>query len=289
MGRTQCFKANAAYSLYGILKGSNVPNNPCSKRTYINSFFTTFGAESFTGPLGLGVDSVNSQCTETEPEQMYLDDDQAAADDDYLDDNFQFYNYKAYTSSGTGCRKGNFVADTYQGAFCHGRNYMETTNTLDTVNEMLKGMQCTEIYNANNYNDDQNGGRRLEDDTDFENMDPVDILSYSKSCSLRQYPNDCPDPHGLKSRYAQSSNLWYQVKTGQIWDRVVTMLTWIGVGVGVLALLLSVLIPCIPAAKKNTLASSIKRKREGTSTSRKKTTRKQKKKKQRTIRFFGRK
>jgi len=97
MGRTQCFKANAAYSLYGVLKGESEGSNPCKKKTYINSFFTTFGVESFAGPLGLGIDYANSQCTAQEPEEGqggggnedYYE--YAAADDDYLDDNFEFH------------------------------------------------------------------------------------------------------------------------------------------------------------------------------------------------------
>lgn len=252
MGRTQCFKANAAYSLYGVLKGNSVPSSPCSKGTYINSFFTTFGAESFTGPLGLGVDTINSQCQENEPDQMYLDDDQAAADDDYLDDNFQFYNYKAYSSSGTGCQNKNFVTDSYQGAFCHGRNYLETTSTLDDLNDMLKGMQCTEIYNVNSNNN--NEGRRLdEEDINFEEMDPIGILSYSKSCSLRQYPRDCPDPYGLKKKYSRAINRAFEFKTGgsrDFWMKTVKGVTWLGALAGVVFLVLSVVVQKLPVQKR---------------------------------------
>ena len=83
MGHTQCFKANVAYSLYGVLKSDSSAGSStaatCNKHTYINSFFTTFGPESFTGPLGLGVDTINSYCsTDQEKENMY-----ANADDVY--------------------------------------------------------------------------------------------------------------------------------------------------------------------------------------------------------------
>ena len=218
MGRTQCFKANVAYSLYGVLKSDSSASSDssvCNKHTYINSFFTTFGPESFTGPLGLGVDTINSYCnTDQEPENMYLNADDVAADDDYLDDGYLFYDYKSFTSYGTGCAKdGSFVTDSYSGAFCHGKNYQSTRDTLSDFNAQLRGMECTQIYSdgaeAEVYdmeNQDDDGGH------DFEEMDAINLLTFSKSCSLRQYPNDCPDPYGLKKKYARAVHNAFYLK-----------------------------------------------------------------------------
>jgi len=224
MGRTQCFKANVAYSLYGVLAGNSAgaDSDQCKKSTYINSFFTTFGTESFAGPLGMGVDDASSQCTAVASggaEQGDGGDDfysYVAADDDYLDDNYQFYNYADYTSYGTGCSaQGTFVKDQYSGAFCHGRNYLETLDTLDSFNEAIESMQCTQIYSASNgdaYEAPENNG----DGYNFEDMSAVNILSFSKSCSLRQYPKDCPDPYGLKKKYAKAIEHAFASKTGSL-------------------------------------------------------------------------
>jgi hypothetical protein len=64
MGRTQCFRANAAYSLYGVLKGESARG--CNPLTYINSFFTDYGVEVFSSAMGYaGVQN---------PEERYLED-----------------------------------------------------------------------------------------------------------------------------------------------------------------------------------------------------------------------
>ena len=220
MGQTQCFKANVAYSLYGILAGESAGSNPCTKSTYINSFFTTFGAESFAGPLGLGVDDASSQCRSVSPDGAERGDGNedfyqyVAADDDYLDDNYQFFDYASYTSYGAGCSaEGKFVTDKYSGAFCHGRNYMETLDTLDSFNQAVESMQCTQIYSASNgdtYNEPENKG----DGYNFEEMSAVTLLSFSKACSLRQYPNDCPDPYNIKKKYAQNVERAFAYTTG---------------------------------------------------------------------------
>jgi len=196
LGRTQCFKANVAYSLYGILKGRD--DVGCGKATYINSFFTTFGAESFTGPLGLGSDSGNSYCTAIQgnengnQDNRNNDDDMwsfYAADDDYVDDNYQFVDFSSYTSTGTGCTAdGSFTQDLYKGAFCHGSHYLETVDALSNFNGLLQQQSCTQIYSSGNDQDYEQPDYDDDQGYDFDNMNAVHLLSFSKSCSLRQYP-----------------------------------------------------------------------------------------------------
>jgi len=191
----------------------------CHAGTYINSFFTTFGVESFAGPMGLGVDTANSYCTSNAEgggdggeNQNYQD---VAADDDYLNDDYQYYNYGQYSSYGTGCSvAGKFVTDSYDGAFCHGSNYKETLNTLDSFNEAMESFECTQIYSASGSNN-QDERRTEEEEYDFEEMDAVKILSFSKSCSLSQYPQDCPDPYGKKKIYAARIQRALEYKTGK--------------------------------------------------------------------------
>jgi hypothetical protein len=200
MGRTQCFRANVAFSLYGILEGQSHSGKACQKSTYINSFFTSYGVESFGGPLGLGVDTANSYCTTQEADEgqdKYYD--AGKIDDDYLSDNVQFINYMAYTSIGTGCAAGRFVTDKYTGAFCHGDLYQETVDTLDSFNAAIESLGCTQIYSSSRR-------RELQEyqNYDFAEMDAVKILSFSTVCDIRQYPDDCPDPYGKKIQYTQN-------------------------------------------------------------------------------------
>jgi hypothetical protein len=259
MGRTQCFKSNVAYSLYGVLKGEKTHgDSPCHKDSYINSFFTTFGVESFTGPMGVydDYDDVTSECNSQEPQgggnnnnnnnnNNYND---VQVDDDYLDDNYQFYNYASYTSYGIGCAadSGRFVSDKYSGAFCHGSNYVATTDTLDAFNEAIEDIQCTQIYSrsdARQRRREQERSRQLAENNNnnnqenykFEEMDAIKILSFSKSCSLRQYPNDCPDPYGLKKKYGTRINQALEYKTGKHRDalpRTIKALSWISLLAG---------------------------------------------------------
>jgi hypothetical protein len=200
MGRTQCFRANVAFSLYGILKDQSHSGKACQKGTYINSFFTTYGVESFGGPLGLGVDTANSYCTTQEADDgqdKYYD--AGKIDDDYLSGNVQFINYMAYTSVGTGCAAGRFVTDKYTGAFCHGDLYQETVDTLDSFNTAIESLGCTQIYSSSSR-------RELQEyqDYNFAEMEAVKILSFSTVCDIRQYPNDCPDPYGKKIEYTKN-------------------------------------------------------------------------------------
>jgi hypothetical protein len=206
LGKTQCFKANAAYSLYGVLKGQKAimkHDSYCHVDSYINSFFTTFGAESFAGPLGLGVDTANSYCTsQSQDGKQYGNSNDngsgdngdeyadAQVDDDYLGDDYVFYEFDQFTSTGTGCSAdGDFVSDFYTGAFCHGSNYNKTLDPMTSFNQALRSFDCKQIYSASS----NGGGRRTEEeDYNFEEMDPIQILSFSKSCSLAQYPEDCP-------------------------------------------------------------------------------------------------
>jgi hypothetical protein len=63
-----------------------------------------------------------------------------------------------------------------------------------------------QIYDANNNNNDeherslQENDYDLDDDYNWDELDPLDILYYSRSCSILQYPHACPDPfHKLKT------------------------------------------------------------------------------------------
>ena len=78
MGRKGCFRAQAAYSLYGVPHDGFNAGTKCHKTTYINSFFTTLGVEAFAAPFGIDTTYGNSYCT------AYDSGGAAAYDDDAL-------------------------------------------------------------------------------------------------------------------------------------------------------------------------------------------------------------
>jgi hypothetical protein len=186
------------------LKGEEIQENPCSEATYINSFFTTFGVESFSGPLGMDISTVNSQCTAQSVDGGNQGQNQQFDfDDDYVANNYEFQDYRAYTSYGTGClASGDFAIKEYQGAFCHGTKALQTTDSLQEFNTKIKEFQCTQIYDASTSPEVENANVQAYNNAyDFENMDAINILSVSEACSLLQYPQDCPDPFGVKKQY----------------------------------------------------------------------------------------
>jgi len=209
MGRTPCFRPQAAFSLYGIPtdhSGSS-SGSKCHKATYINSFFTTMGPEALAAPLGVDTTYGNSYCTVYPPSDggVIYDDDANA--EGHHDDK---YNFAAFTSSGMGCKRNRFVQDTYGGAFCDGNDYKKTTDTLSSFNKALEDLDCVQIYDSSSgyyyeeeeYEDEGHQEWEAVDYTALGNS--VEILKYSKSCDVDQY-DSCPDPHGLLHKY--SANL----------------------------------------------------------------------------------
>lgn len=131
MGRTACFRAQAAYELYGVLKGSK--ESGCHKGTYIQSFFTRLGPEVVANAFGVDVTYANAMCVNDGQEN------QNNRDDDVTDDGWGLGDYlhggllnDQSQSSGTGCSaNGQFQLHTYQGAYCNGLHFLEKTDSLD--------------------------------------------------------------------------------------------------------------------------------------------------------------
>ena len=195
MGRTQCFRANAAYSLYGVKAGQtdSSGSSGCLKKTYINSFFTNMGVESFTDPFGIDAEDygASSECESKENGgDRKLEDGYSTS---YAHGHSLFDDYTSY---GTGCSKnGKFVLATFDGAYCNGGHHVATTDDLDYLNSDLDGLGCKQIYGG------QQGGRKLGDN----NEDiATTLLSYSTVCNMLEYPTKCPDPYGLKASHESS-------------------------------------------------------------------------------------
>jgi hypothetical protein len=130
MGRTACFRANAAFELYGVLSGSSTSG--CRKGTFINSFFTRLGPEVVGDAFGIDSSVVNAMCTSN----AAADD---AAGDDGWGNNEDSHNVLANsgeTSYGTGCSsQGKFRIDTFEGSYCDGLHYQATTSSPSDLSD----------------------------------------------------------------------------------------------------------------------------------------------------------
>jgi hypothetical protein len=195
MGYTHCFRANAAYSLYGVLKGNN--DNGCTSGTYINSFFTNYGVDAFEPVMeAAGVfsegngDSYTAECQEGGNNDAGNDADGGGygGGTSYANkgDNM------GSTSYGMSCNSNQFVTKKFRGRYCDGKDAMEVTNLLESFNEAIEQVECVQVYSGSN---DANNG---DDDIASE------LLTSSKACSLREYPSQCPDPYGKLLRYTRA-------------------------------------------------------------------------------------
>eukprot|EP00934_Nitzschia_sp_Nitz4_P002816 Nitzschia sp. Nitz4//scaffold83_size84149//53594//54715//NITZ4_005178-RA/size84149-processed-gene-0.63-mRNA-1//-1//CDS//3329558959//2806//frame0 len=197
VGQTQCYRANVAYSLYGVPYGQNIPKHPCQRKNFINSYFSNHGVEYFSNSMGIDYGDATDTCV------LYSQGD----DDFYANHKFGGENngllYPTYSSYTTACSaNGKFVQGLFEGAYCSVRDFIETMATLDDFNDALEEMNCVQVYDAaddgGNFEDDDNdGNRKLEDESNIA-AGLSSLLSYSVPCSMLEYPHACPDPHGAK-------------------------------------------------------------------------------------------
>jgi hypothetical protein len=200
--RTQGFCANAAYSLYGVKKTDQlIPSfSGCSRRHFINSFFTYGGADTLLKAVGetptvYGNDgngnynngdddgySTNAACTEIDYE----------SDDDYDGGNDEERNLGSNDNDGDGygatlgcSADGKYVIAAFQSESCDGNYFAGVIDEFKSYNKQHNSIGCHKIY----------GSRQAS------NENVVNLLSNSWSCDLRLYPNGCPDPYGNKEKY----------------------------------------------------------------------------------------
>ena len=213
MGNTQCYRANVAYSLYGVRTGDTTPENACRRRYYINTFFTNNGMEDFGTVVGLeNYGDATSQCALAEEEDDN-NNNEDGGDDDSFQHNVEMYpNAHSYTSY---CASGRFVTALFNGAYCTGKGELEMMDTLTNLNSELNEVDCVLAYvaneDSNNGGDENENDRQLEDEgndgdeedesEDEESEGLWDLLSYSSTCSILEYPKGCPDPYGAKKRF----------------------------------------------------------------------------------------
>jgi hypothetical protein len=239
--RTLNFCANAAYSLYGQLKG-RPPSlfGRCSKGTYINSFFTYGGADTLLRALDISTTSVFDD---------YGDDDNTNTHSNAVCYVAGGENNNNAMSSTMGCTKdGKFVAAMFADDTCDGNYFVENIDSMTSYNRKANGIGCKQIWNLSrdgkNYDFSKNYRRRQLNNNNNNQKDDDGYTYVPKSaaealfmnswaCSSEMYGKYCPDPYGLKAKYddvlyavssgrsAQSAILYYKLKTP------LSILTWL--------------------------------------------------------------
>jgi len=225
--RTQGFCANAAYSLYGQKKEDNsflsALSGRCSRRHFINSFFTYGGADNLLSSLGVepvvyynnqdgdddnnddydwssGSTTANAVCVAIEDfvvEEEYDEEGDGDADgaDEFDDD--QEEEERRHLSSDSqdndafggslGCGvDGGYVIAAFQSSSCDGNYFAGIVDDFEDYNEQHNAIGCHLLY---------------DDGEEVSVNNVYMLLNNSWSCDLRLYPNGCPDPYGILEKY----------------------------------------------------------------------------------------
>jgi hypothetical protein len=233
MGSTECFRANAAWSLYGILNGKD--DVGCNRKTFINSFFTVSGVESFTQALyeaGVTFQSngdndypggATSQCSYQASNNNA--DDSASHNQKYG---------TGYSSSALGCYKNSFAMKVFKGPFCNSLDEVKISDKMSNFNNDLQLATCVPIYSATDGNDNND----------------LNILQYSSACSIREFPNSCPDPYGKLARYSRAQAKAVAKAAHPSRERLKDAFSWILLTLGVVLIIFSFNV-CIRRARRS--------------------------------------
>lgn len=169
--RTQQFCANSAFSLYGTPKRTKArrfwkkkSNNRCSKRYFIDSYFTYGGADILLKAAGI------------EPDVFYYNNAYTT--------NALCINAGSSWSSTMGCSAGGeYTIAMFSSSTCDGNYYQATTDNFTSYNEQYDSLGCKPIFDSD------------------EGTDPISyLMSNSWACDVRLYPQECPDPYGTKAK-----------------------------------------------------------------------------------------
>lgn len=248
--RTQNFCANAAYTLYGERKdeaGRWGDFGRCSKRHYINSYFTYGGADNLLKSIGVepivyvddGSNNANGR------KQRKLEDANAnAANDDATDDGYSYTSANSMCveidyeeenqegqddrqdhrflsgshdsgdnqghSSSLGCSSdGSYILAAFQGGSCDGNYFVEAIDTIQDYNDQHGHIGCHKVWTSKTNSISSNSDGNYTDDDYYMSIEMSNpdydaiyaLLRNSWTCDTRLYPNECPDPHGIKARY----------------------------------------------------------------------------------------
>lgn len=238
LGMTECYRANVAYTLYGVLKGAE--DMGCTKNTFMNSFFTTSGIDYFTSSMAAAgvtfteyddAEKITSECNVLEAEDGE-DNENDQANNDYASNNRKIY--AGDTSYGVGCVNKVFAMKTFQGRYCDERSEPLVTDSLKTFNSEISRAQCVVVYDATSSNNDNN-----QDEDGDENNDALNLLKYSEACNILNFPDGCPDPYGKLKAHARSTTHALAVEEHPRREKAKTVMSWILLIFGVILLLAS--------------------------------------------------
>jgi len=255
LGYTPCLRANAAYSLYGILNGDK--DQGCNRHTYINSFVTREGVEAFTQAVQqAGVSFANSNNDDEEyaypggvTSQCYYQNGEEENNENQAEneDGGNERRLADAVSIGLACDGKSFLEKSFSGAYCSANSAFQVNDRLSTFNNEISRVQCVPIYDkqkgySGNYGDDQEGNN--------EYFDPVTLLSSSVSCDINEFPKQCPDPYGKLHKYSDASFRSTAKSEHPIRQFIKRAACWILSTLGVLLLVATVL-ECIENHRKD--------------------------------------
>jgi len=221
MDATPTYAANVAYSLYGSLSGESFSG--CNANTFINSFTTNQGFESFAAAIYYAGSSA------TDYSQSYSSECQGGAG---VVCDYQY-----------GFSYASFSTDTCDPYYATG-----TTDSMGYMNSAFQAAQCVQIYDGSYYNNrdlkeeenkgghedsknGDNGKNKIENSDEDRNLQnsygygygynsyasnyynyagtALSILYYSNACFIQNYwaiDGGCPDPYGILQEYQQNFN-----------------------------------------------------------------------------------
>lgn len=243
MGLTECFRSNVAFSLYGIVKGNE--DKGCNKKTFINSYFTTSGIETFTNYLATagvsftaaeeGASEISSDCEAGQNENGENNENNAV---DYNANNVKSNMYAS--SYGVGCTdtdKG-FAMKKFAGAYCDERSAVEVTDTFATFNSEIGSVQCIAIYSetAAVAEDAEEGEGEAAEQQEQDGASAVGLLTYSKACDINLFPSKCPDPYGKLKSTSRDSAHASAIQQRPRRAMTKTVFSWLFMSIGVMLL-----------------------------------------------------
>jgi len=191
-GRTTSFRANAAYSLYGIKRSLHFPGlRKCSRHTYINTFITNNGADAIlniTGRLSSTDDFYSgyghAYCYEADND----DNERELGSGDQDNDN------SLSTTMGCSLNGYKYAMAIFRGGYCDGKYFLNTTDSMKDYNKDMSSVKCDKIWD---YSTAYNKRQRVDTPADY-------LLEESSSCSNYMYDGRCPDPYGVNKAYKKA-------------------------------------------------------------------------------------
>ena len=177
----------------------------CSKRHYINSYFTYGGADNILKAIGKSPivyydDGDNGYYATSNADCVDISSNNNNNNNNGNDDNRKnrelgsgSNDNNGYSSSLACDSEGNYNIGMFRGSSCDGNYFLEVTDTFTDYNEQHANVGCHSLAFSRN--------RAEDDDSSSTNTALYKLLSNSWTCDIRLYPKSCPDPYGEKVKY----------------------------------------------------------------------------------------